>query len=177
MRLCCGLRLFGCHSTRIGYNAMNDLDKSKLYGIVQSVLLALFAASGFWKQSHPLFNSRGTFGAVGAALCFVGLLLMLLAFLSLGRAVQISPAPKSDARLVTRGVYRFLRHPIYSAIVINTLGIFLCRPTIPIGIAAVTTVTFLIVKAQFEQRLLVARYPEYSTYIEQTFGVLLCSRW
>ncbi len=39
--------------------------------------------------------------------------------------IQIAPEPRADGQLVTRGVYSRLRHPIYTAIVILVIGLFL----------------------------------------------------
>ena len=97
---------------------------------------------------------------------------MFSALFSLRRAVQIAPAPRPDAELVTSGIYTRLRHPIYTAIVILVAGLFLRRPTILVAIAGAVVVAFLAVKVRFEEKLLVARYPAYVGYMRRTWGLI-----
>jgi len=98
---------------------------------------------------------------------------MLAALVSLRGAVQIAPAPRSDAELVTRGVYARFRHPIYTAIVIVAVGLFLRRPTAAIAAGTAIVVCFLVAKVRFEEQLLLARYPEYAEYRRRTRGLIL----
>jgi protein-S-isoprenylcysteine O-methyltransferase Ste14 len=147
--------------------------KSTAYATIQIVLLCAFAITVFFGPTHLLFPSHGIPRAIGNALCVAGLVLMSLGFYSLGRAVQISPAPRPEAALVTKGVYRRFRHPLYTSIVAFLVGTFLRKPTLAIGIMAVVVVSFLMVKARFEERLLAARYSNYEEYKKRTWGVLL----
>ena len=59
---------------------------------------------------------------VGGALVVAALLLGLSAGRSLGRALTPTPVPISGAGLRTDGPYRLVRHPIYSALLLGTLG-------------------------------------------------------
>ena len=96
---------------------------SRNYAVAQTLLLFAFAGAFFLDFGPRLFTAA-TPGTVGAVLCVVGLLLMLLGFASIGGAIQIAPEPRVGGELVTRGVYRRLRHPIYTAIVILVAGLF-----------------------------------------------------
>lgn len=145
---------------------------SRNYGVAQSTLLFVFAGAYFLDSGPGLVAPGGSAGVIGAALCAVGLLLMLAAFVSLGGAIRIAPEPKPGAGLVTRGVYRYLRHPIYTGIVLVVVGLLLRKPSLLVGIAAVVVVAFLALKTRFEERLLLARYPEYAEYRRRTWGIL-----
>ena len=91
---------------------------------------------------------------------------------TLRAVVQVAPAPREGGHLVTRGIYGWLRHPIYTAIVIVILGLFLRQPTVVVAIAGAAAVVFLIVKVRFEESLLLERYPEYAAYRRRTCGIL-----
>ena len=144
---------------------------SRNYAVAQTLLLFAFAGAFFLDFGPRLFTAA-TPGTVGAVLCVVGLLLMLLGFASIGGAIQIAPEPRVGGELVTRGVYRRLRHPIYTAIVILVAGLFLRKPSVPMAIMAPVVIVFLAVKTQFEETLLLARYPEYATYRKRTWGII-----
>jgi protein-S-isoprenylcysteine O-methyltransferase Ste14 len=144
---------------------------SRNYAVAQTLLLFAFAGA-FFMDTGPRLFTAGTPGTVGAVLCSVGLLLMLLAFVSIGGSIQIAPEPRVGGQLVTRGVYRRLRHPIYTAIVVLVVGLFLRKPTVPMAIVGAFVIVFLVVKARFEETLLLARYPEYAEYRRRTLGIV-----
>jgi protein-S-isoprenylcysteine O-methyltransferase Ste14 len=150
----------------------NGEGASKVYGVVQTVLIFGFAAAVFLGQARPLLLPGKIPRLIGDVLCLVGLVLLFGGINRLGRAIQVDPAPRSDATLVTSGIYKWFRHPIYTAIVVMVIGIFLRRPTIAVAIAATIVIIFLAIKVRFEEKLLVARYPEYLEYRRRSWGLL-----
>src|SRR5207249_2919216 len=64
-----------------------------------------------------------------------------------------------------------LRHPIYTAILLLAIGLFLRKPTATIAATGAAVVVFLMIKVRFEEQLLLARYPEYAGYRNRTWHV------
>jgi protein-S-isoprenylcysteine O-methyltransferase Ste14 len=147
-----------------------DSQRSRIYAFAQNLVLVLFAATVLF-AGPPLFVSTAAH-AIGLALCGLGLLLIASAFISLRKVIQIAPEPRSGGHLVTGGIYGWMRHPIYTAIVLMVIGLFLRRPTLAVAIAAAVVVGFLFVKTRFEERLLTIRYPEYVEYRKRTWGLI-----
>ena len=146
--------------------------KSRVYGIAQSLLFALFALVVWFDPAPRTILGEPVLVVAGDLLCLVGVILLFVALQTLGRAVQIAPAPRVEAELVTRGVYGRLRHPIYTAIVLIVVG-FVLRGITPAGaVIALVIVVFLMIKARYEETLLAARYPQYAEYRRRTRGVL-----
>ena len=144
---------------------------SQRYAIAQTILLIVFAAVVFWSPRDYLFLS-GSSVIAGNVLCGVGLLVIVLAFASLRGAIQIAPEPKRGAQLVESGVYKYLRHPIYTGIISCVIGLFLRQPTIWLAVAAAIVIIFLFLKARLEEKLLLAVYPGYAVYRSRTWGLL-----
>jgi protein-S-isoprenylcysteine O-methyltransferase Ste14 len=140
-------------------------------GLAQTVLVCVFGATYFLDRGPRIIAPHGLAEVIGAALCAAGLVLMLFAFVSLGRAVQIAPDPRPDAHLVTRGIYARLRHPMYTAMLALVVGLFLRRPTVLIGIAAAIVMIYLVLKVRLEEKLLLGRYPEYAEYRRRSWGL------
>jgi protein-S-isoprenylcysteine O-methyltransferase Ste14 len=146
--------------------------KSKLYGLAQTTLMIFFAVAVFFGPDTPILPNGRISWIISNVFCTAGIVLLLVAISHIGQSIQIAPEPKKTATLVTTGVYRWFRHPIYTSIVIMVVGLFLRKPAAAVGIAGTIVIIFLLVKVKFEEKLLQARYPEYSAYMHRSMGIL-----
>jgi len=142
------------------------------YTIVQTLLLLLLFGSWLLPDRLLLFERTTTTGAVASTLMVASVLLGVLALASLRGEFRLSPEPRNDGRLVTHGVYRHLRHPMYTAVVLLAVGLFLSKSTADMALAVATVVAFYLIKAKHEEKLLSVRYPEYERHRARSFGVL-----
>jgi protein-S-isoprenylcysteine O-methyltransferase Ste14 len=143
---------------------------SKRYASAQTALLIFFAAVVSFSPKTYLFTSSPAVLA-GSILCATGIVIILLGLMSLRGTVQISPEPKAGRQLVDTGVYKCLRHPIYTGIIFSVVGLFLRQPSIWVAAAAVIVIGFLWVKVRFEERLLETTYPGYAAYRRRSWGL------
>ncbi len=150
----------------------NGYRKNVAYAFVQTLLLCIFAGAMFFGPKVWLLPSNAALTIAGDVLCAAGLALLLAALVQIGRALQIAPQPRADATLVTSGVYAWFRHPMYTAILSAIAGLFLREPTVAVGIAGAVAIAFLAIKTRYEERLLLARYPEYVRYKSRTWGIV-----
>ncbi len=82
----------------------------------------------------------------------------------LGRSRTIFPAPREDAALVTRGIYRRVRHPLYGSLMCLSAGwSLLWASGVGLALGAVLSV-FLRFKAGREEQWLRERFPGYEAY-------------
>ena len=93
----------------------------------------------------------------------------VLAYQTTNRSLpNVTPTPNSRAALVTSGVYGVIRHPIYTAVLLASMGVALAHGhALPLLVAAVM-IGFFTLKARYEERLLSAAYPEYAAYMGRT---------
>lgn len=103
---------------------------------------------------------------IGAALVLgvAGALLIILGVIGLGPAVTVSPIPREQAPLVTTGVYGVIRSPIYTGLMTAGFGFTLYGASVWHIVVWVVLVVLLSAKARWEERMLVARHPEYAAY-------------
>jgi protein-S-isoprenylcysteine O-methyltransferase Ste14 len=90
--------------------------------------------------------------------------------LALGRNLTAVPEPIEGGELVTGGPYAFVRHPIYTGIILGTLGWGLLRSNL-LGVAlAIAAFIFFDMKSRQEEKWLVeayAGYPEYQRRVRK----------
>jgi len=85
---------------------------------------------------------------------------------SFGTHITASPQPRPHSLLVDRGAYRLVRHPMYGAVFLSTLGVALAVRAWPGVIVALLVGAFLRVKSAREERILAIVVDGYERYRE-----------
>lgn len=80
--------------------------------------------------SHPLFTPTLILGWTGALLTAIGISFAIWARVNLGRNWSSRPAMKEQHELVTTGPYAYVRHPIYTGILLAALGTAILSSTL-----------------------------------------------
>jgi protein-S-isoprenylcysteine O-methyltransferase Ste14 len=97
-----------------------------------------------------------------------GLSLAIWARVYLGRNWGMPMTQKQNAELVTTGPYQYIRHPIYSGILVAMLGAAIASSLFWLTIFAITAVYF-IYSATVEEKLMMKLFPKvYPTYKRKT---------
>ena len=144
-----------------------SLRASRIYAAMQFALLFAFAAIVLWDPGAPLFVSHAA-AMAGDAIGIAGLVVIAAGFVALGRNIQVAPHTKPGAHLVQSGIYRVLRHPMYSGIALCVVGLWLREPTPATGVAGIVVIAFLGMKRRVEERFLMAAYAGYAQYRKRT---------
>ncbi len=105
---------------------------------------------------------------VAQVLFFGGLALVIVAALGLGRSVTPTPVPVTYGSLTTGGLYRFVRHPIYTGVLAVVAGMTIRSGSVIHLAVAAATVVFFDRKAAWEERRLAETYPGYDRYAAVT---------
>lgn len=94
--------------------------------------------------------------------------LMLWARRTFGRRSFHATASPTEGGVVMTGPYRWVRHPIYTAVSLFSWACWLGHPScISLGMAGLVTAGGL-VRMLAEEAVLAARYPEYAEYARTT---------
>lgn len=110
----------------------------------------------------------GAVRALGVALVLGGVVLGLVASLRLGSSLTPTPVPRSSGRLEVTGPYRYVRHPIYTAVLMVVVGVAIGSGSWITATVAVVTISFFHHKAAWEETQLAKRYEDYPAYAART---------
>lgn len=91
-----------------------------------------------------------------------GLLILLWAAVSLGGAnLTVMPDPRAGSTLRVRGIYRFVRHPMYTAVLLCGMALAFGAPSRTRWAALIACAVVLVLKIRHEEALLARRHPDY----------------
>ncbi|MBU6390230.1 isoprenylcysteine carboxylmethyltransferase family protein [Patescibacteria group bacterium] len=110
----------------------------------------------------------GAAPAAGAALTVAGVAFAVWARFHIGRDWSSYPTLKEDHRLVTSGPYRFVRHPIYTGMLLAISGSALAAGPFWLIVFAGALVVFIF-RIRAEERLMLSQFPDtYPAYQART---------
>lgn len=145
---------------RIGYNI-----------IAISSLLPLL----FWSIATPNhdLNFPAWSGYPGAFFVAFGLYLLVRAFQAFDGAEFLGLKEETTPKLVQKGMYQYVRHPLYLATIVLIFGLFLCLPTQKMALTLLISYTYIGIGYRLEERKLIAIFgAEYLAYQQQVKALI-----
>lgn len=136
---------------------------SRIFVLVQGAILGLllFTNSNFGWPVRRFFW-------LGTASEWIGIVGILVAAASLQRSLTAMPIPKADGKMTRQGLYRYVRHPMYTSVLLFSLGIALYSGTLYKYILAGSLLVLFYFKSSYEESFLSEKYPDYSNYAKVT---------
>ncbi len=142
-----------------------------LVGLQGLLLLGVFAG-----PTAPALTTSNSLRSAGNLFEIVGVALIAISAIELGRRLTAHPIPNGRGSLYRSGLYRFVRHPMYTGVMTVAIGATLANSSIVRSVSASLLIMLFNVKARFEERSLAAHFPEYPTYAATTGRFLPVSR-
>lgn len=137
--------------------------------IGQSVLMASVALVSVVCRSDWHRPARAV---AGSLLLVIGAAYGLGGVVALGRNRTMFPSPQMGAVFVERGIYRFVRHPLYASVVFVSAGwALLWGSDAGLGLTVLMGL-FLRQKAKREEHWLQKHFPEYESYRQRVKSVV-----
>ncbi len=137
------------------------VERGGLWVLIQFVLMiavvvlgVVLRGSGWGTPSVALgvvlFVLGGVFGIAGAVV--------------LGRNRTAFPQPRVNSELIRHGIYARVRHPLYTSVMLLSLGWALIWQSWPAFFPALALIPFFHCKARREERWLREKFPGYADY-------------
>lgn len=134
--------------------------KDYIYVYVQFILLIIYLLHIDLVQINILNSIR----YIGIVIVFIGSLTAIIAMLQLNDKLSPFPSTKSNATLITNGIYRFIRHLIYTGIILITLGYSFYSSSLYSIIISTLLYTLFYYKSSYEEQCLKISFPDYKSY-------------
>lgn len=106
---------------------------------------------------------------LSAGVTITGAVLAMLAALDLGRSVSVMPEAR---RLVVEGLYRRIRHPLYLAQEIATLGFFLQFRSWQAAFIVLVHFTIQLRRMAWEEQILAEAFADYAPYRRRSWRLV-----
>jgi protein-S-isoprenylcysteine O-methyltransferase Ste14 len=135
---------------------------------LQFVLIGAIVLACWWTGGALAGPYQSVLGPVGFVLLICGVLIGLVGTLGLASSFTVMVRPRDEGGLVTTGLYRFVRNPIYSGLMLAMVGASLGSGSLlALGMTVVLAVV-LDLKTRREEVFLRARFPAYAAYAART---------
>jgi protein-S-isoprenylcysteine O-methyltransferase Ste14 len=116
-----------------------------------------------------LIKSSFSFKIAGSVLTIFGLICAIWARIYLGRNWSGYVTYKENHELVTKGPYRFVRHPIYTSMILMFIGTVLYYGSLLVFILIVIVTTVFVFRARKEEKIMIKLFGQkYINYMKKT---------
>ena len=101
---------------------------------------------------------------VGFLIITIASFILLLAIKDLGRNLSPFPRPINNSKLVTTGIYRFTRHPMYYSLIFISIGVFIIKLSIYYLFLTISLALIIKFKIALEEKYLINKFKNYLLY-------------
>jgi protein-S-isoprenylcysteine O-methyltransferase Ste14 len=126
----------------------------------------------FLKPAGAILVESDIFTWISTALYVGAVIIFAFAYIALRPSLRVSPIPKPGAPLITVGIYKWFRHPMYLGVLMFGLGMLLNNFNLISVATYVVLGANMVVKANYEDQLLRARHSNAIEYQQNVFGLL-----
>ena len=101
---------------------------------------------------------------VGYLIIIISFIILLIAIKDLGRNLSPFPRPINNSNLVTSGIYRFTRHPMYYSLISISFGVFITKLSIYYLFLSISLGLIIKFKIALEEQYLNNKFKNYLLY-------------
>ena len=137
------------------------------------VLCAGFGVSAWQLVKRGSLVLLSVPGLAGAVLFVVGFAILMVAHFTLWQFYSSTLIIRKDHQLITHGVYRFVRHPIYLGTIMACIGVALFVSSLYGPLILLALIPIFLNRIRIEERLLTEEFGDQYRAYQETTGKLL----
>ena len=101
---------------------------------------------------------------LGILIIIIAFIITLVSIKDLGRNLSPFPRPIKNSNLVTKGIYRFIRHPMYYSLIFISIGVFIIKLSIYYLFLTISLALIIKFKIALEEKYLINKFKNYLLY-------------
>jgi len=101
---------------------------------------------------------------LGILIIIIAFIIMLVSIKDLGRNLSPFPRPINNSSLVTTGIYRFTRHPMYYSLIFISFGVFIIKLSTYYLFLTISLALIIKFKIALEEKYLINKFKNYLLY-------------
>ena len=113
---------------------------------------------------------------IGVAFSSISIAIFISSKISLGKNYSPCYDQRIPDKIITDGIYRFIRHPIYLSNILLLLGVFIISGSFLIIGNLLILIIFYTISAFREEKYLISKFPNYKNYSKKT-GMFVPRYW
>ena len=117
-----------------------------------------------FSPEREILQVNSVFNMVGFLIITMALIIILVAIKDLGSNLSPFPRPKANGTLITSGIYRFLRHPMYYSLILISFGVFLTKLSFYYLFLTISLAFIINFKILLEEQYLNNKFKNYFLY-------------
>ena len=102
--------------------------------------------------------------SLGILIIIIAFIIMLVSIKDLGRNLSPFPRPIKNSNLVTTGIYRYSRHPMYYSLIFISFGVFIIKLSIYYLFLTLSLALIIKFKITLEEKYLNNKFKNYLLY-------------
>ncbi len=102
--------------------------------------------------------------SLGILIIIIAFIIMVLSIKDLGKNLSPFPRPINNSSLVTTGIYRFMRHPMYYSLIFISIGVFIIKLSIYYLFLTISLALVVKFKIALEEKYLMNKFKSYLLY-------------
>jgi protein-S-isoprenylcysteine O-methyltransferase Ste14 len=138
------------------------------------VPFALFMSLLFYITDIGGFPFKRSGSIAGIILFTAGMALRWFAVISLGKAFTVQLAVQSSQELYTGGVYKYIRHPSYTGMLLYYAGLGMVQHNwLSLSVLIILPLFAILIRIQHEESLLIEHFSQkYKDYITRSYRLI-----
>ncbi len=137
--------------------------KDKLLVSIQFLLFISFLIDFNWSLGFSTFIQK-----IGLLSFTLGLIIITISFIQLNKNLTAFPTPKKNAVLLSNGLYKFVRHPIYTGVILTFLGYSFYQNSVYKLLITILLIILFHFKTNYEEQQLEKKFSNYKLYKSKT---------
>ena len=101
---------------------------------------------------------------VGFLIIVIAFIILLVSIKDLGRNLSPFPRPLNNSNLVTKGIYRLTRHPMYYSLIFISIGVFIIKLSFYYLFLTISLALIIKFKIALEEKYLMNKFKNYLLY-------------